>query len=174
MSPMPSGRQDRTQVDSCVTLSLEANTCLPLKGDFERMARRRYQDPTPKRRGAWWTLRFRQDEIVNGKLTRIRKEVRLALIEKTSERDARRLASEHLRPLNQGLESIGSAVNFQNYVEKTYILSAPRAKRVGDRRLVLRNCVVDEGRPLGVVLQEKAPNHLPLLRSKAVVVSSEG
>jgi len=34
------------------------------------MARRRYQHPTPKRRGAWWTLRFRQDEIVNGKLTR--------------------------------------------------------------------------------------------------------
>lgn len=32
-------------------------------------------------------------------------------------------------------------------------LSAPRAKRVGDARLVLRNCVVDEGRPLGVVLQ---------------------
>jgi hypothetical protein len=51
---------------------------------------------------------------------------------------------------------------------------APRAKRVGDRRLVLRNCVVDEGRSLGVVLQEKAPNHLPLLRPKAVVVSREG
>jgi len=51
---------------------------------------------------------------------------------------------------------------------------APRAKRVGDRRLVLRNCVIDEGRPLGAVLQEKAPNHLPPLRSKAVVVSSEG
>jgi hypothetical protein len=50
------------------------------------------------------------------------------------------------------------------------LLSAPRAKRVGDRRLVLRNCVVDEGRSLGVVLQGRAPNHLPLLRSKAVVV----
>ena len=33
------------------------------------------------------------------------------------------------------------------------------------------NYVVDEGRPLGVVLQEKAPNHLPLLQPKAVVVS---
>jgi hypothetical protein len=38
----------------------------------------------------------------------------------------------------------------------------------------LRNYVVDEGRPLGVVLQEKTPNHLPPLRAKAVVVSSEG
>jgi integrase len=85
------------------------------------MARRRFQDPTPKRRGAWWTLRFRQDEVLNGKLKRVRKEVRLALIANTSERDARRLAAEHLRPLNQGLESIGSAINFQHYIEKTYI-----------------------------------------------------
>jgi len=99
----------------------EANHCLPLKGDLERMARRRYQDPTPQRRGKWWTLRYRQDEIVNGKLTRVRKEVRLALIENTSEKDARRQAAEHLRPLNQGLETIGAAVNFQHYTEKHYI-----------------------------------------------------
>ena len=103
------------------SVAAEATTVLPLKGDFERMARRRYQDPTPRRRGAWWTLRFRQDEIVNGKLKRVRKEVRLGLIAKTSERDARRLAAEKLRPLNQGLESIGSAVNFRQYVEKNYV-----------------------------------------------------
>jgi hypothetical protein len=30
----------------------------------------------------------------------------------------------------------------------------------------LRSCVVDEGRPLGIVLQEKVPNCLPLLLSK--------
>lgn len=98
-----------------------ASQCLPLKGEIERMARRRYQDPTPKRRGKWWTLRYRQDEIVNGKLTRVRKEVRLALVNNTSEKDARRQAAEHLRPLNQGLESIGAAVNFKHYVEKHYI-----------------------------------------------------
>lgn len=85
------------------------------------MARRRYQDPTPKRRGKWWTLRYRQDEIVNGKLTRVRNEVRLALVNNTSEKDARRQAAEHLRPLNQGLETIGAAVNFKHYVEKHYI-----------------------------------------------------
>lgn len=32
-------------------------------------------------------------------------------------------------------------------------------------------CTKDEGRPLGAVMQVKAPNHLKLLRSKAVVVS---
>src|ERR1700694_4732367 len=87
----------------CANVHGEANTCLPLNnGGFERMARKRYQDPTPKRRGAWWTLRFRQDEIVDGKPTRIRKEVRLARVENTSERDARRL----------GLESICAATTF--------------------------------------------------------------
>jgi hypothetical protein len=34
----------------------EANSGLPLKGDFERMARRRYQSPKPTRRGEWWTV----------------------------------------------------------------------------------------------------------------------
>jgi integrase len=112
---------DAVTAIACDIVPAEANTGYPLKGDFERMARRRFQDPTPKRRGIWWTLRFRQDEILDGKLKRVRKEVRLGLIAKTSERDARRLAAEHLRPLNQGLESIGSAVNFQHYLEKTYI-----------------------------------------------------
>ena len=36
------------------------------------------------------------------------------------------------------------------------------------------NCLIDEGRPLGTALQEKVPNHLPLLRAKAVVVSAGG
>jgi len=34
-----------------------------------------------------------------------------------------------------------------------------------------RSCTRDEGRPLGAALQEEAPNHLKLLRPKAVVVS---
>ena len=44
-----------------------------------------------------------------------------SLVANTSEKDARRQAAEHLRPLNQGLESIGAALNFQHYVEKHYI-----------------------------------------------------
>ena len=36
------------------------------------------------------------------------------------------------------------------------------------------NCLIDEGGPLGTGLQEQVPNHLPLLQSKAVVVSREG
>jgi hypothetical protein len=37
-----------------------------------------------------------------------------------------------------------------------------------------RNCTTDEGRPLGTSLQERVPNHLRLLWSKAMVVSAGG
>jgi hypothetical protein len=59
-------------------VSAEANTSNPLRGEFERMARRRFQDPTPKRRGAWWTIQVRHDVFVGGKLKRSNKRVRLA------------------------------------------------------------------------------------------------
>ena len=38
----------------------------------------------------------------------------------------------------------------------------------------MRNCLIDEGRPLGTGLQEQVPNHLRRLWSKAMVVSAEG
>lgn len=38
----------------------------------------------------------------------------------------------------------------------------------------VRNCLTDEGRPLGIGLQERIPNHLRRLWSKAMVVSAEG
>ena len=38
----------------------------------------------------------------------------------------------------------------------------------------VRNCFIDEGRPLGTGLQEQVPNHLRRLWSKATVVSIEG
>ena len=38
----------------------------------------------------------------------------------------------------------------------------------------MRNCLTDEGWPLGIGLQEQIPNHLWRLWSKAMVVSAEG
>ena len=38
----------------------------------------------------------------------------------------------------------------------------------------MRNCLTDEGRPLGTGLQEQVPNHLRRLWSKAMVVNAEG
>jgi len=37
-----------------------------------------------------------------------------------SEREVKKIATEHLRPLNQGLESLGSATNFEHYIETIY------------------------------------------------------
>jgi integrase len=101
-------------------VAAEANTGNPLKGDFERMARRRFQNPTPRRRGTWWTIQVRQDVLVGGQLTRINKRVRLAPAT-MPEREVRKVVAEYLRPLNQGMQGIGSAINFAHYIEHTYM-----------------------------------------------------
>ena len=101
-------------------VSTEANTGNPLRGDFERMSRRRFQDPKPKRRGDWWTIQVRQDVFVNGKPKRSNKRVRLAPVT-MPEREVRKIAAEYLRPLNQETQSIGSATNFTHYVQQTYM-----------------------------------------------------
>jgi len=97
----------------------EANPVHPQIGDYERMARRRFQDPTPRKRGNWWYLRYWQDEFKAGKSERKRAWAKWPA--SLPEREVKKLAAELLRPLNQGLESIGSATNFQRYVEQTYI-----------------------------------------------------
>ncbi len=122
----------------------EANSGFPLKGDFERMARRRYQSPKPTRRGEWWTLRVWKDTFTNGQKRRSRERVRLAPVT-MSAREAQKVADEYLRPLNQGLETIGSATNFQHYVETTYkpVIMPGMAKSTQSRTNgVLRNYLV--------------------------------
>jgi ATP-dependent helicase/nuclease subunit A len=107
------------QQSSCAIVRVEANSGGPSKGDFERMARRRFQDPRPVRRGEWWTLLVWKDHFIAGKPTRKRERIKLAPAS-MREREVLKVAAEYLRPLNQGLESIGSATNFQSYVEGTY------------------------------------------------------
>ena len=102
------------------TVANEVNSGLPLKGaDLERMAKRRYQAPKPVRRGVWWTMLVWQDDFREGVLNRKRKRVKLAPAT-MPEREVLKVAAEYLRPLNQGLESIGSATNFAFYVNNTY------------------------------------------------------
>jgi hypothetical protein len=64
-----------------------------------------------------------------------------------SEREARKIAAEHLRPQNKGLELVGSATNFEEFVESTYkLLIMPlMAKTTQDRsRGVMTNYLVPE------------------------------
>ncbi len=55
------------------------------------------------------------------------------------------------------------------------MLTTVRHEHEEDRKVLgVRNCATDEGRPLGIGLQEQIPNHLRLLWSKAMVVSTGG
>ena len=83
------------------------------------MSRRRFQAPSPRRRGDWWTIQVRRDDFVAG--TRVRTKTRVRIAPATMpEREARKVAAEYLRPLNQSLQSLGSATNFTSYIEETY------------------------------------------------------
>ena len=98
------------------------------------MARRRHQNPEPKKHGNYWTLVVWKDEFQNGKLERRQLRVRLAPLE-TKWREVLRLRDQYLRPLNQGLIAIGSATNFRNFVEQTYIpLEMPLLARTTQQR----------------------------------------
>ncbi len=92
----------------------------PSKGEIEKMARRRFQAPKPKRRGKWWCLLFWQDEFIEGRRIRKRKRVNLAPAN-TPEREVNKIAAEYLRPMNQGLITLGSATNFAEFVDTVYI-----------------------------------------------------
>jgi integrase len=98
----------------------EANSSLARIGDFERMARRRHQNPKPFREGKYWWIKLRVNVFVGGKLGRKQKRIKLAPAD-MKEREVLKIADEYLRPINQDLESIGSATNFSTYVNETYI-----------------------------------------------------
>jgi len=113
--------------NSQMTARLERATVLPevcpelsLKGDFQRMARRRFQHPKPFREGKWWWMLVWEDIFSGGKLSRRKKRVKLAPADMPA-REVAKIADEQLRPINQGLQSIGSATNFKVFVEDTYI-----------------------------------------------------
>jgi integrase len=88
-------------------------------GDFDKMARRRFQAPQPKKEGKFWYLLIREDVIEKGRRTRKRKRVKLAPAT-MGEREVKKMAAEVLRAQNQGLITSGSAVTFGEFVESVY------------------------------------------------------
>jgi hypothetical protein len=90
----------------CGIVPSEANTGVPPRGDFERMARRRFQDPKPFRRGEWWCLQSWRDDFRDGKTQRRKTWAKLAP-SSMPEREVRKVAAELLRPLNQGWRASG-------------------------------------------------------------------
>ena len=89
----------------CATLPCEQtrNEPSPQGGGFERMARRRYQKPTPKKRGNQWSILVREDVVQDGQRHRKLRRVPLGPASLTRA-EAERLRDDYLaRPLPCGL-----------------------------------------------------------------------
>lgn len=108
------------RVEKCDIVHPETSLCAPMqRRNLETMARRRFQNPEPFRERNFWWLLYWQDQFVNGKRNRKRKRQKLAPAE-MPEREVKKIAAEFLRPLNQGLVTLGSATAFTEYVESVY------------------------------------------------------
>jgi hypothetical protein len=77
-------------------------------------------------------MRVLRDEFIDGRTFVNNSGYRLAAAT-VSEREVKKIATEHLRPLNQGLESLGSATNLEHYIDTIYKPVVPRKilKRFG-------------------------------------------
>ena len=113
-------KANASPADGCGMLLAETSSGVPSTGEFEKMARRRFQDPKPRRRGKWWYLLYWEDHILAGRRIRKRKREKLAPAS-MPEREVKKIAVERLRGLNQGLLSLGSASSFEDYVNGVYI-----------------------------------------------------
>jgi integrase len=90
----------------------------PQGGGFDKLARRRYQKPAPRRRGEQWQIFVREDETENGQRTRRVKRITLgpATLPKA---DAERLRDDYLAGINHPNIGIGGACLFRDFA-KTY------------------------------------------------------
>jgi integrase len=100
-------------------LLAEAQLGGPSKGDYDLMARRRYQKPSPRKEGQQWVLYYWGDEFTQGERKRKKKRHVLGPAS-MGEREAAKIRDEFLRPINQGLVAVGSATKFGDYVESVY------------------------------------------------------
>jgi integrase len=131
----PDQNPDHAPTIRRVTL-VEANPGGPSRGDYESMARRRYQNPAPRREGLQWVLYYWGDEFVKGE--RRRRKKRHVLGPGTmGVREAEKIRDEFLRPINQGLVNLGSATKFNDYFETVYkpVVMPTLAKSTRDRSL---------------------------------------
>jgi integrase len=79
------------------------------------MARRRYQKPTPKKRGDQWTILVREDLVTSGQRTRKIKRIVLGPATLTRA-DAERQRDDYLAGINHPNVGIGGACLFRDFV----------------------------------------------------------
>ena len=89
------------------------------------MARRRYQGGTLRKRGKrnpYWELQWREDYIkADGTIGRRLVPVKIGLVSDLNKRQARKLADEKLRSLNQGQWTPSSTITLGEFVDRYFI-----------------------------------------------------
>ncbi len=112
----------------------------PQGGGFEKMARRRYQKPTPERRGSQWTILVREDVVENGQRKRKVKRVPLGPSALTRA-EAERARDDYLADINQAQVGIGGAILFQDFtrVYERLVLSTLASTTRERSKSVLKN-----------------------------------
>jgi integrase len=101
---------------------------------------RRYQKPSPKKRGNQWTLLVREEEVEDGQ--RIRKVRRISLGPATLTRaEAERLRDDYLAGINHPSVGIGGACLFGDFarIYERDVLSTMAAPTINRSRSVLKN-----------------------------------
>ncbi|MBK7931799.1 MAG: tyrosine-type recombinase/integrase family protein [Bryobacterales bacterium] len=129
------------------TLSVEQFPNGPLSkgGVHEKVARRRYQKPTPQRRGKHWTILVREDVIVDGRSQRKLNRVTLGPA-KLSKTEAERLRDHHLAAINHHQVGVGGACLFRDFVGiyERDVLPTLASTTQERTRSVLKNHLVPE------------------------------
>ena len=93
------------------------------------MAKRRFQDPKPFKEGQYWWILYYEDYFNddNGKLVRKRKRKKLGSSDML-EAEAKRMAAECIRPMNQGDQTLGSATKLEDFIETIYMPHVKKKK----------------------------------------------
>src|SRR5439155_24382726 len=96
-----------------------------LGGWQKKMARRRYQGGTLRKRGKrnpYWELQWREDYIKpDGKIGRRLIPWKIGAVSDLTRRQARKLADEKLRSLNQGEDAPQSTIILEDFVERYFV-----------------------------------------------------
>jgi integrase len=107
-------------------------------GDWQKLARKRYQNGSIRKRGTRnpvWELQWRTDEIQpDGRLGRKRESVILGFVSDMNKRQAMKIANEHLRPLNLGKITPFSTILFRDFIEKYFVPNAFPTLKTSTRR----------------------------------------
>src|SRR2546421_9582330 len=95
------------------------------QGGWQKMARRRYQGGNLRKRGQrnpYWELQWREDYIKpDGTIGRRIVFWKNGALAKLTRREARKLADEKIRSLNQGGYAPKSTITLQEFVERDFI-----------------------------------------------------